>query len=135
MPEEEKTPEKKHNIFLYILLGGCLISIISSFYFFYFKKDYNFLVETKCDPTKETCFYRDCTNPDDCPPNGLSYYNQYTLKAGDFKACVDEDCTEACTTGLINCTKIECTESDISAGTCVAPTTPKTEGTIPNPTN
>ena len=117
MPEEEK----ESNIFLHVLLGGVLVAIISSFYFFYFKKDYDFMVETKCNPETETCFYRDCTNPDDCPPNGLSYYNQYTLKASDFKACANEDCTEACTTGVISCTKTECTESDIDDGTCVAP--------------
>lgn len=119
MQDEES---KGHNIFLYILLGGCLIAIIASFYFFYFKKDFNFIVETKCNPETETCFYRDCTNPDDCPPNNLSYYNTYTLKARDFKACINEDCTEACITGAINCIKTECTQSDLSSGTCVVPT-------------
>ncbi len=118
MPEEVK---REHNYFLYILLGSCLIAIISSFYFFYFKKDYNFIVEASCNPETETCFYRDCTNPDDCPPNNLSYYNEYTLKARDFKSCLNEDCTLACTTGVINCVKTECTESDISDGTCVGP--------------
>jgi len=118
MPEEEK----KHNIFLYVLLIGVIISIASSFYFFYFKKDFNFIVETKCNPETETCFYRDCTNPDDCPPNGFSYYNTYTLRARDFKACgVNEDCLEACTTGAISCTKTECTESDITEGVCITP--------------
>jgi len=119
--------DKKHNLFLYTLLGGVLIAILSSFYFFYFKKDYDFIVETQCNPETETCFYRDCTNPDDCPPNGLSYYNTYTLKASDFKACVNEDCTLACTTGAIKCIKTECTESELSDGTCVAPTNTITE--------
>lgn len=113
--------EKRHNLFLYILLGGVLIAIASSFYFFYFKKDYDFIVETKCNPETEACFYRDCTNPDDCPPNGLSYYNQYTINAGDFASCKDEDCTEACTLGTIACEKTECTESDINDGICVLP--------------
>ena len=117
LPEEDN----KHNIFLYILLAGVLIAIISSFYFFYLKKDYDFIVETKCNPEIETCFYRDCTNPDDCPPNNLSYYNEYTLRAKDFKVCVNEDCTEACTTGIINCVKTECTDSNIEDGTCVVP--------------
>jgi hypothetical protein len=124
MPEEEKIIEAKYNIFLYILLAGVIIAILSSFYFFYFKKDYDFIVETKCNPETETCFYRDCTNPDDCPPNGLSYYNTYTLKASDFKMCENEDCTVACTTGAISCSKTECTESDINDGVCVRPTTP-----------
>ncbi|MFA6392498.1 MAG: hypothetical protein WCW54_00210 [Candidatus Paceibacterota bacterium] len=118
MPEEKQ----KHNIFLYILLAGVIISIFSSFYFFYFKKDFNFIVETKCNPETETCFYRDCTNPDDCPPNGFSYYNTYTLKASNFKMCENEDCLLACTTGAIKCKKTKCTESELSDGTCVAPT-------------
>lgn len=125
MQEEEKVEEKKekrHNAFLYIMLGGCLIAIATSFYFFYFKKDYDFFIETQCDSATETCFYRDCENsPDDCPPNNFSYYNQYIIKAKDFKYCVDEDCTEACATGLIQCEKIECTESDISDSLCVEP--------------
>ncbi|MFA6354903.1 MAG: hypothetical protein WCW65_00555 [Candidatus Paceibacterota bacterium] len=118
MPEEDK----KHNLFLYILLAGVIITILSSFYFFYFKKDYDFIVETQCNPETETCFYRDCeSSPDDCPPNGLSYYNTYTLKASDFKSCVNEDCTEACTAGTINCIKTECTETDINDEVCVVP--------------
>jgi len=132
MPEEivereeiikEGKRESKHNVFLYIMLAGCLIAIITSFYFFYFKKDYDFFIETKCDPATETCFYRDCeNNPDICPPNNFSYYNQYAISAKDFEKCVNEDCTEACATGLIKCTKIECTKDDISSGTCVAST-------------
>ena len=87
-----------------------------------FSKDYDFFIETQCDSATETCFYRDCENsPDDCPPNGFSYYNQLTIKASDFKYCVNEDCTEACATGLIQCEKTECTDDDISSGTCVTP--------------
>jgi len=100
--------DKKHNKFLYILLGGCFLAIFSSFYFFYFKKDYDFIIEMKCDSTKENCFYRDCSDPTNCPPNDLSYYSQYTIKARDFKYCGNEDCTVACATGLIKCVKTEC---------------------------
>lgn len=116
-----KDDKKGSNIFLYILLAGVLIVIIVSFYFFYFKKDYDFIVETQCNPEVETCFYRDCSVADSCPPNNLSYYNTYTLKASDFKACVNEDCTETCTTGAISCVKTECTEKDLTDGTCVEP--------------
>lgn len=116
------------NIFLYILLAGVLVAIIVSFYSFYYKKNYDFFIETECNPETETCFFRDCiSTPDICPPNNLSYYNQYTIKAGDFKACINEDCTEACTTSTINCTKIECTDSDINDGTCVLPSNSNTE--------
>ena len=118
MPEKEK----KHNKFLIILLGMSIISIFSSFYFFYNKKDFNFIVETQCNPETETCFYRDCTNPDDCPPNGFTHYNTYTLKASDFKLCgANEDCLASCTTGAISCVKTECTESDLADGVCLAP--------------
>lgn len=115
-------PKSEHNFFLYALLLGCLVAIGSSFYFFYYQKDYNFIVETTCDNTKETCFVRDCTNPDDCPPNQLSSFKRYSLNAGDFKMCENEDCTVACETGVIKCAQIECAE-DLAAGeSCTLPT-------------
>jgi len=104
------------------MLLCCLVAISASFYFFYFKKNYDFFIETKCDPAIEVCFFRDCENsPDDCPPNNLSYYNQYVIKAKDYKYCEKEDCTGACTTGIIKCIKTECTENDINNGLCVEP--------------
>lgn len=112
---EEKMVEKEnkgHNIFLYVMLGGCLIAVATSFYFFYFKKDYKFIVEVLCDSSKEICFQRDCSNPDDCPPNGLSDFKRYSLNAGDFKMCENEDCTNACENGTIKCEPIECVEDE-----------------------
>lgn len=133
MPEEEP---KSHNVFLYILLISCAVVIATSFYFFYFKKDYNFIVETKCDPTAQTCFYRDCSITDNCPPNNLSYYSVYTLKAKDFNQCINEDCTDFCSLNTGMCIKTECTESDISDGTCVLPESINYNNTItPNPLN
>jgi hypothetical protein len=121
MSEEKK--EEKHNIFLYILFATVLISISISFYSFYYKKNFDFFIETSCNPETETCFFRDCEgNSGACPPNNLSYYNQYTIKAGDFKYCLNEDCKEACISGSINCSKIECTDSDISDEVCLLPT-------------
>ena len=118
MPKEAT----KHNIFLYVLLIGVIISITSSFYFFYFKKDFNFIIETKCNPETETCFYRNCTNPDNCPPNKFSYYNTYIVRARDFKACgMSEDCLNACTTGSIPCLKTKCTKSDTTEEICTTP--------------
>lgn len=118
MPEEE---QKNHNLFLYVLLFSCLVVLIASFYSFYIRKDYNFIVETSCDNTKETCFYRDCSVEGDCPPNHLSYYNRYTIKANDFHACKDEDCTAICAEGGIACLKTECTDDDIANEICIAP--------------
>jgi len=112
--------KKESNFFVYVLLVGVFLVIITSFYSFYFKKNYDFFVETMCNPEIETCFFRDCeNNPDECPPNNLSYYNQYTIKAKDFSACKNEDCKEVCELGLIKCTKTECTENDINDGLCV----------------
>ena len=117
MKEDEN---KSHNIFLYILLGGCLIAILSSFYFFYYKKNFDFLIEVPCDITKEQCFQRDCTNPDNCPPNELSDFKRYSLKARDFKYCKDEDCTSVCESGEVKCTLIAC-KDNLDAGESCSP--------------
>ena len=90
-------------------------------YIFYFKKNYDFIVETKCDNTTETCYYRDCSIDGNCPPNNLSYYSVYTINAKDFKKCINEDCTDFCK-NTDTCLKTECANSDISDGICVLPT-------------
>jgi hypothetical protein len=94
------------------------VAILVSFYFFYFKKDYDFIVEVACDPSVEVCFQRDCSNPDDCPPNGLSDFKRFSLKASDFKMCENEDCTIACKTGTIKCEPIECEEDEEMGESC-----------------
>lgn len=117
--EENK---KESDFFIYVLLAGVLIVIITSFYSLYFKKNYDFFIETECNPEMETCFFRDCENePDICPPNNFSYYHQYTIKARDFSACENENCKEACSLGTIQCIKIECTQADIDADICLEP--------------
>ena len=108
-------PTQKINIFLYALLAGCVVAICAAFYFFYFKKDYEFIVEVACDPRRETCFHRDCTNPDNCPPNQLSDFKRYSLNAVDFKRCDNENCSLACVDGRVDCSPIECVE-DLEAG-------------------
>jgi len=117
MPENE---EKKHNLFLYVLLALVFVAIVSSFYFFYLKKDYDFIVETECNPEIEMCFFRDCEHSlDGCPPNNLSYYNQYTINANDFQSCANEDCSYVCSNNIISCIKTECINDDIQNGVCV----------------
>jgi len=118
---KDNSGKRGSDVFLYSLLFMCFISIVLSFYFFYIKKDYDFIVEVACNPEVETCFYRDCTTPEDCPPNNLSYYTEYTIKASDFKSCGNEDCTEACKDNLITCIKTGCTDIQINDGTCVLP--------------
>jgi len=113
-----KTEEKKFNWFIFLISLSCLAVISSSFYFFYYKKDYNFIVEVSCDITKEICFQRDCSNLDDCPPNGLSDFKRYSLNAADFAKCENEDCTLACETKAIECEQIECVVDEIIGETC-----------------
>ena len=64
------------NIILIVLFfTSFLIAIGSSYYKYYYAKDYDFLVEASCNPEIEKCNFRDCENePDSCPPNGLSNY-------------------------------------------------------------
>lgn len=112
MPEEDA---KKNDWFLWVISISCVVAIFSAFYFFYFQQNYAFVVEVACDTSKETCFQRDCTNPDDCPPNQLSDFKRYTLNAADFKMCENENCAVACETGLIKCEPISCVE-DLEAG-------------------
>ncbi len=122
MVEVEKEAEIKSNSwFLYLIITSCVVVILSSFYFFYLKNDFDFIVETTCDPSQETCFHRDCTNPEDCPPNGLSDFKRYTLNAGDFKLCENEDCTSMCNSGVIKCELLECIEDPIYGETCTSP--------------
>ena len=109
---------KKSDWFLWLIGISCLLAIFVSFYFFYFKKDYDFIVEVACDPSQEVCFQRDCTNPDDCPPNELSDFKRYSLNAGDFKMCENEDCTTVCESGTIECEPIECEEDEEMGESC-----------------
>ena len=118
MSEEDK---KTKNWFIRLILVCCVVAIGSSFYFFYFKKDYDFNVETKCDPHTQTCFYRDCSLEGNCPPNNLSYYKQYTIKARDFAQCKNEDCTDICMSGGIQCIETQCTDQDKVDKICVDP--------------
>jgi hypothetical protein len=108
---EDKQKKESNSWLLLALIGCCVIAVFVSFYFFYYKKDYNFIVEVPCDVSKETCFQRDCSNPDNCPPNGLSDFKRYSLSANDFKMCENENCTNACETEIIKCEPIKCTEN------------------------
>lgn len=108
MNNKKSESKKLFSPFSVFALFVFLLTIVSNFYFFYFKKDYDFIVETHCDSDLEQCFERDCTNPDDCPANGLSTFKRYSLKANDFQFCENEDCTEVCENEKIVCEQIEC---------------------------
>lgn len=98
-------------IIAFVVLVALIIPILSNFYKYYFTKDYDYLVEAKCNPSVESCFSRDCSNPDDCPPNGLSIYKEFYVKAYDFSKCKDNSCEQECASGLITCTPVPCGES------------------------
>lgn len=92
-----------------------LLPLVSSFYKYYYTKDYDFLIEAKCDPEKENCYLRDCSTPDDCPPNGYSTYKQFSIKAFDFVKCAENSCTKECEERIITCIDIPCGGSEEDA--------------------
>lgn len=108
----------KRWFFLILSLIILMVPIGSNFYKYYYTKSYDYLIEAKCDPSKEICFSRDCTNPDDCPPNGLANYKLFYVKAYDFLKCSDNSCEKECNDGLIKCIPVKCGES--TDDTCTA---------------
>jgi hypothetical protein len=114
----EASPKKLFTTFTTINIILFIGAIVACFYFFYIKKDFDFIVETSCDITKEECFMRDCTNPDDCPPNGLEEFKRYSLNAKDFKYCDNEDCLIACESNKIECESIPCIEDPLMGESC-----------------
>ena len=88
----------------FLFVVSFLLAIGASYYKYYYTKDYNYLVEAKCDPISKQCSFRDCENePDICPPNNLSYYKGYYVKAYDFPKCSDNSCEIECESGTISC--------------------------------
>ncbi len=103
--------EKTDKIFLLVLSLCAVATLASNSYMFLLKKDYDFNVEASCDPTTHKCFHRDCANPGDCPPNGLSNYRRFTISAKDFQKCSDNSCIVQCKSGAIQCVEIKCGDS------------------------
>ena len=116
---QNNTDKKEINYFLVFIFLSLFLVIFSSFYNLFIKRDYDFLVETTCDNTREICFYRDCEQGE-CPPNQLSFYKQYHMRAYDFAKCENEDCTSFCATSG-KCEEVRCTDTDIENGICVFP--------------
>jgi hypothetical protein len=111
--EEEKN--NRSNIFLFLSLFVLFFAILISFYFFYIKKDFNFVLEFPCNSSEEECFVRDCESEGVCPPNNLSEFKRYIVNGSDFKKCEKEDCLSMCINGEIDCEQISC-EEDSGAG-------------------
>lgn len=113
--------DKVAGAFSFLVVGIFLVVIVVNFYVLLFKKDYDFIIEVPCDPSQEECFERDCSNPGDCPPNELSNFKRYSLRADDFQYCENEDCATVCASGEIECTQIECTVDELYGEYCVSP--------------
>jgi len=112
------TEEKLEHSIVLVLLGSIVLVVIVTGYIFIIKRDYSFIIESSCDPTSQTCFHRDCSNPDDCPPNGLSNYQIYEVKAVDFPRCSDNSCPE-CQMKSISCISVAC-DSEVG-DECIGP--------------
>lgn len=130
--------EKSDKIFLWVI-GLSVAGVIgATAYNFLFAQNYDFYIEASCDPTTQTCFERDCSEVDACPPNNLSTYRAFYIKAADFKKCADNSCLMECTNSTIPCEELMCGESpeDICSDgegevtTEVAPTETVDEGTV-----
>ncbi len=116
---EPSKDSKRHDRFplLAIFFLMTLAVIGSNFYKYYYSKNFDYLVEAPCNPASEICFERDCSNPDECPPNGLAVYKQYYVKAYDFSRCSDSSCLRECAEGIISCRDIPCDQD--GGDTCI----------------
>ena len=91
-------------VFLLLLVA----TIFRGMYVYYVSKEYYYVVEAFCDSASEKCFERDCSVQDDCPPNGLSIYKKYFIKAHDFATCTDNSCANVCAQTQGICAQIIC---------------------------
>lgn len=112
-------PMKSGNWLLWLLLLSVIIACSAGAYKYLIVEDYSFIVEASCDSVTQSCYQRDCSNPDDCPPNGLSVYRVFELPSSEFKNCSDNSCANICPSELYQCTEIACdTQDDVE---CVGP--------------
>ncbi len=82
-------------VFFFLSLLMISVAVFISVNKFYITKNYDFYVEVSCNPDEEECLSRNCET-EECPPNGLETYKEYTISAKDFERCENEDCTELC---------------------------------------
>ncbi len=112
-----------NKIFLSVLMLSVVVVVVAAGYKFLWLKDYNFIVEAECDPTSENCFHRDCSNAEDCPPNGLENYRLFEVPASDFPKCMDSSCARECSKKSISCQEIDCGETE--SDECSVPEIPR----------
>ncbi len=120
MPEEisDKGDKSSHLLSFFAVLTFLAV-IAVNFYTLYFQKNYDFIVETACDPAAEECFARDCSEEGACPPNELQYFKRYTISAKNFPMCEGEDCTSACETVMGACEQMMCEPDEEFGESCV----------------
>ncbi len=97
-------------IFLSIIALSVIAVVGVTAFQFLYQKHFDFFVEASCDPSVQTCFVRDCSNPDDCPENGLEVYQVFSLYESDFEKCSDSSCLKECTSGVLSCKPVLCNE-------------------------
>ncbi len=109
-------PVSKPSNLLVTILSFALffIAIAASYSTYYVRADFDYLIEAECDPELENCFTRNCdADSEECPPNNLSVYKQWYIRASDFPKCADNSCKMECEQGIIDCRPIAC---DADAG-------------------
>lgn len=95
-----------------IIIGLMVVVVIGATGWRYLiNEHYDFVVEASCDPSTETCFYRDCSTGE-CPPNELENYKVFTIEAKDFDSCEDNSCKRECEEGIIACEELVCGDSE-----------------------
>lgn len=97
-----------NKIIFVVFLVMLIVTISHGMYVYYISQEYDYMVEAYCDPTIDVCFERDCSAPEECPPNGLSIYKKYLIRARDFAKCTDNSCTNVCAEEQGICTPTIC---------------------------
>ena len=97
------------------LIGSFIvIGLLSSAWIFLVRKDYDFVIESPCDPETQNCYLRDCDN-DGCPVNGYSSYRVFRIDAAAFARCASDSCALACASGQERCEEIACGSDESDA--------------------
>ena len=116
---------KKDKI-LYIIFSLVSIFVIVAVYLKYLvKEDYFIKIEVPCDPSKSSCFLRECEPgvDEECPESEeerLYYYKNITKKASLIPKCdLDEDCQVIDCENDSTCFETYCDEYNVPEGeTC-----------------
>ncbi len=100
----------------WLLLAAALLIVVLGFVKYQQLERYDFLVETPCDATAQTCFERECPG-DECPPSELSTYRLFSMPATFFASCRDNSCVNICLADEPMCEEVTC---DPEVDSCTA---------------